>query len=145
MHHAPFVRCRKGLGDANRYFEHAGDGQPARCDEIRKALALDQFHGEESDVVLVLDREQRDDAWMVERGHGAGLPLEAEQVVGVARDGLGQHLERHFATQAKILGTVHLTHPAGAERADDLVGAEVGARGQWHASKATTLKRLDSL
>jgi len=44
----------------------------------------------------------------------------------------GQHLERHLAAQAQVLRAIHLAHAAGAERRDDLVGAQAGAGGEWH-------------
>ena len=51
---------------------------------------------------------------------------------GIVRDRAGQSLERDLAMQAKIPGAVDLTHAAGAERRDDLVGAEAGAGGEGH-------------
>ena len=85
----------------DRQLEHAGDRQPARRDEIGEALALDQLHGEEADVRLVLDRVERDDVGVIEPGHGARLALEAGEAIGVRGDVGGQHLDRDVAAEAR--------------------------------------------
>jgi hypothetical protein len=61
-----------------------------------------------------------------------GLALEPGQRVGIGRDGIGQHLDRHFAAQPRISRPIHLPHPARAERREDLVRSEPCARGECH-------------
>jgi hypothetical protein len=41
-------------------------------------------------------------------------------------------LERHFPAEARVLGAIHLAHPAGAEGDDDLVGSEAGTAFETH-------------
>jgi hypothetical protein len=69
---------------------------------------------------------------MVERGNGAGLPVEAMEAVGVVRGRVGKQLERHLPPQARVAGAVHLAHAALAEGRDDLVGAELISGDQCH-------------
>jgi hypothetical protein len=132
MHHALFVSGGQRVGDGDRQLQHAGERQPARRDEIREALALDQLHGEKADVVVVLDREQRDDVGVVEAGHRARLALESGQAVGVRRHVGRQYLERHLAAEAHVPGPIHLAHAARAERGDDFVSPQAGAGDQCH-------------
>ena len=61
---------------------------------------------------------------MVERGERLRLTLEAPQALLVHRDVSGQDLDRHFALEAGVLGPVHLPHPTGPEKTDDLVEGE---------------------
>ena len=77
----------------------------------------------------VVDREN---AGMVDRTGRAGLLLEAAKTIEVAAKGSGQHLDRNFAAQTRVAGTVHLTHAARAQRRDDLVGPEFCAGSQGH-------------
>ena len=48
-------------------------------------------------------------------GGGAGLPLEPLAGVPIAGEPLRQELEGHLAVQLRVLGEVHLAHPALAE------------------------------
>ena len=59
----------------------------------------------------------------------AGVPTSTERLPApwITRQAPKQDLERDHAIQARIAGAVHLAHPAGAERADDLVPADANA------------------
>ena len=63
---------------------------------------------------------------MAEAGEQFRLALEAGQTVGVVREGLGQRLDRDVAAESRVARAIDLTHAAGAERREDLVGAEAG-------------------
>ena len=59
------------------------------------ARAFDQFHREERHAVDGLDRMNRDDVRMVERGYGSSLALETLAPFGIdAGRRVRQHLER---------------------------------------------------
>ena len=75
---------------------------------------------------------------MREPGDCLRLALEAGEGARVIRDGLGEDLDRNVAPEPRVACTLHLTHAAGAERRDDLVGAEAGARLQRHRAPSTT-------
>ena len=73
------------------------------------------------------------------------LLLEAAKPVRVLRERRGQDLDRDLAPEPRILRPVDLTHPSGADLAEDLVGAELGAGRQSHrASRPSTMKSSDS-
>ena len=74
----------------------------------------------------------RDDVGVVERRRRARLLLEALQAVRVLRERRRQHLDRDLAPEPRVLRPVDLSHPAGAERREDLVGAELCAGGERH-------------
>ena len=50
--------------------------------------------------------------------------------LGLGRQVLGQHLDRHLAAEPRVAGPVDLAHAARAERPDDLVGSETCLRGE---------------
>ena len=54
--------------------------------------------------------------------------LEAREPIGVGRERVGQDLDRDVAIQLRVARAIDLAHPAGAERRQDLVGAEPRAR-----------------
>jgi len=76
---------------------------------------------------------QRDDVRVIEAGDDACFALEASQALR-RRDLLGEYFERDVAPESFVVRTKDLTHAAGAECAEDLVAAEAGAGGEWHAA-----------
>ena len=69
---------------------------------------------------------------MVERREQVGFPREARQPLGIAREELGENLERDVSRQFAVARTIHLAHAAGADQRDDLEGAEAGAWRKGH-------------
>jgi len=68
-----------------------------------------------------------------EGGDGFRLVLEAGEGVGVLRDLVGQHLDRHVTLEPRVPRPINLAHSARAERNNDLVWPEARARGEAHA------------
>ena len=60
------------------------------------------------------------------------LTLEPGQRLAIARDGRGQHLHRDVPLQLRVARPIHLAHPPGPDRGDDLVRTELCARSQRH-------------
>ena len=73
-----------------------------------------------------------DDVRMPQGGGDICLALESLSVLVVGGHLREQDLERVLARESRVLGEVDLTHPAGAEGADDGVSGERRARRQWH-------------
>jgi hypothetical protein len=119
MHHAPVVRRRHRVEQLVGELEQAGNRQAARRDRAVESLAFDQLHGQEVRAVRLLDRVQRHDAGVVDRGCGARLALESLETLEVRRELAWQHLESDPAPQLGVLGEVHLSHPSGADALED--------------------------
>src|SRR5439155_368418 len=88
---------------------------------VLERLALEALH---DDVVLALvltDVVDGADARVVERGGGAGLPLEALHRVRILRHLERKELERDTAAQAQVLGLVNDAHAAPAQLLEDAV------------------------
>ena len=58
---------------------------------------------------------------VVERGEHARLALEPRQALGVARELVGQDLDRDLAAELGVASAIHLAHAADAELREDLV------------------------
>jgi hypothetical protein len=52
------------------------------------------------------------------------LSLEASQAIAIACDGRQQDLDGDVALQPSVAGAIDLSHAAGSEGRDDLVGTE---------------------
>ena len=74
--------------------------------------------------------EDREDVRVRERGDGLGLALEARERVGVRGQLRGKDLDRDVAVELRVARAVDLAHAPGAERREDLVGAEACSGGK---------------
>jgi hypothetical protein len=63
------------------------------------------------------------DVGVIERGQRLRLTRGAGEALRIVRERPGQHLDRNIAVERRIPRAIHLAHPAGAERRDDLVRA----------------------
>jgi hypothetical protein len=89
-------------------------------DLLLQRLALDVFHHDEEEVLLLLDREHRHDVGVAHRGQQARL-LELLQEVHALLVG---DLERDFLVHPGVVGEVHAAETAAAERRQDAVLAD---------------------
>src|ERR1051325_6869705 len=78
-----------------------------------------------ADVSRVVDR---DDVWMVERSGRSRLPTEPLERIGILQTPVAQQFDGHVTPQPAVAGAIDLTHPAGAERAEHRVGADLSRR-----------------
>jgi hypothetical protein len=69
---------------------------------------------------------------MIEAGDGFGFALEALFANGIRGELRGENLDGDGAVQPRILGAVHLSHPARAERDADLIGTKLCTRSERH-------------
>ena len=73
------------------------------------------------------------DRWVIEGGRRTGLPPESFDGRLVAREPLGQELQRDFAAERKVFGEIDDTHAAPTEQridpivTDDIAGRHAGA------------------
>jgi hypothetical protein len=69
---------------------------------------------------------------MTERRENASLTLEPGQTLLVARQGLGQELQRDVAAELDVFGPIHFTHPAFSQAGSHPIAAEQdsGCEGQ---------------
>jgi hypothetical protein len=69
---------------------------------------------------------------MIQFGSGAGLMHKPAPAIVITHAIGRQNLDRDLTVQPWIAGAVHLAHPAGAERAQNLVRSEASARSEGH-------------
>ena len=110
MHDALVVRGGERVGQRVGDVEDPLDRQAALGNGAVEGLALDELHREEVDALGFFNREDRDDAGMIEGGQGLGLAAEALQAIRACGHPGGQHLERHVAPELRVGGAIHLAH-----------------------------------
>ena len=104
-------------------------GSAARRDQAAQRLAFHEFHRYEPNAFRLLDGVDRYDVGVAQCRHGARFLFEAAEPLGVRTKSSGQDLDGDVAAEARIVGSIHLTHAAGAEQRHDFVGAEARAGG----------------
>ncbi len=125
MDYALSVRSVEGIGHGEGEVDEQGDVRPSASEPLLKGLTLEQFHGDERRVLA--DIVDGADIGVVEGGGGPGLPPEAFQGESRRVDAARKHLDRHHPIEPRVPGPIDLSHPAGAKRLDDFVGATAGA------------------
>ncbi len=137
VHHAALVRRRKRIGQCDTDLYETVDGKLAVSDEFAQRLSLDELHDQEVRAVALADIVHGADVRVIERRDRPCLATEPRQSFRVGGKLLGENLDGHPAPQASVLGEVHLPHAAGAERFDDLVGAQPSSG--FHSPKSYAL------
>jgi hypothetical protein len=121
---APFVRRRQRVGERHGDFEEPAGRKAARRNDQIQGLSLDELHREQPHSAHFLDRENCDDIGMIDRRERLRLAFESRQAFGIRRHGIRQDLDRDLAAELYVARLVHLSHPARAERGEDLVGPQ---------------------
>src|SRR5262249_40942149 len=103
---------------------------------------FDELHHERRHACLFLDAVNRRDVRMVQRGEHLGLALKPRKAIGVGRQLDRQDLDRDVPLQPCVGRAIHLTHSAGAERADNLVRAESRARRERHVRSTSAINPI---
>ncbi len=132
MDHALGVGRLEGLRHLESDPKPFLDWKRATLEALGQVLARHQFHGQEANALFLVQAVDHGDAGMVERRQQLCLAVEARQPLGIGRECLGQYLDRHVAIQRGVPGSPDLAHAARAERAGDLVLAELGAGFDCH-------------
>ena len=154
MHDSGVMRLREPFRHLGEVAEEHRQRLPGVMDLFAERHAVDVLHRDEGRALAVADLVDVRDVGMIERGGGFGLSDETLHAITIRRDVGRQDLQRHFPIELRILGQIHLAHPAGAEQRGDPVVFEravdhegVGSRrfpplnGSSTAQAATTLMR----
>ena len=118
--------------------------QAAPGDALRQRLAFDQLEHERTNRRLSRSRRRSGfleavddgDIGMIEGGERLCLALEAGDGIGICRRELGKNLDRDVAIQPAVARPVDVAHPTGANRRENLVRSDPGARQKGHKEPA---------
>jgi hypothetical protein len=109
----------------------AGRDWPER-EALAQRLPLEQLEHDVSHAVIGADVMDGQDVRMVESRHRLGFLLEPAEAVGLALAARGHDLECDVPPEARVTRPIDLAHSPGADRGQDLVGAEPAARDELH-------------
>src|SRR6266851_8342004 len=136
MNHSTAMRLVQRIGDLHSVLEDLVEWQRALFQPFRQRLSVDAFHHQIVHTVLTAHVIQHADMRMVQARNGFCLTPEALLADGIGGKLRGKNLDSNGALQPRVARAIHFTHPACAERSNDLIRAEFGARGEGHPSGA---------
>ena len=140
MDDAGAVRLGKRIGDlqgdrhglVERQGSYRGLTSGTRSQSCLERLPIEVFEHEEIRRALAADVVQGADVRVVQGGHDPRLALEPVAELRIARERVGEDLDRDRAIEPRVARLVHLAHAAGTQGGEDLIGAEVGAGSEGH-------------
>jgi len=126
------VRAVERLGDLDAVAQHLRERHRAAREPLRGGFSFEQLHDDVLDAILAADVVERADVRMVEARDRLRLALESLPEVGVARDVLGEDLDRDGAFESCVASPIDLAHAACADQGEDLVRPEAFPGGERH-------------
>src|SRR5450631_1817273 len=99
---------------------------------VVEALALQVFHHQKIDSVLMADVMQGTDVGMVQRRNHPRFAIETVLGLRVVGKMGRQNLDGNGAVKAGVAGTVDFSHSASAKGSEDFVRSELRAGGEGH-------------
>ena len=126
------VRGRQTVQDLDGDLDGFGHRQWSGAQPVPQRLSFQKLGDEEMDLFLRPHVEHRQDVRMVEHARSSGFLLEARDQCGVRRQLRAQHFDCDIAPQTRVVRPVDRPHPAGTERSDDLVRADLRSFSQRH-------------
>ena len=80
---------------------------------------------------------------MIQRADGSRLLFKTPQPVRISDEGARQHLDSDVAAKARVARLIDLAHPARADKGDNFVGTQQGARGKSRRDLCTARARVE--
>ena len=97
---------------------------PLRQKPRLECLSLHQLHHDEGLTFVLADFVNRADVGMIERGGGAGLPVESRNPDRIVTKRVRENLNRHLASQFLVLRPIHHSHATLSEGREDFIVSE---------------------
>lgn len=126
-------------GDVHR--RRAGEsasGHGRTPQPLIERFTIDEFHRQGDDAVLPFEAVDGSDVRMAERGENPRLALESCDSLRIRDEHRRQRLERNVAAEPKVVGPVHLAHPADTDQRKNLVRTDLVAKLQCQCGRRIT-------
>ncbi|OFW16004.1 MAG: hypothetical protein A3F69_02945 [Acidobacteria bacterium RIFCSPLOWO2_12_FULL_66_10] len=117
-------------GGLHRVSQRFVDRERTAEQPCRKRFSLEVLHDEEVDTGVVTDVVERTDVGVMKGRDDAGFAFEPRSGVGPIESGRRQDLQRDEPIEPRVARPVDLTHPAGSDRRQHLVGTEARSGGE---------------
>ena len=112
------------LGDLDGDLERSPNGERPRCHPPIEIGPVEELGHQIGTILIHPDVVDREDVRMVETTGGPGLSLKSSETTLLVFEVIREDLDGDLATDTRIARSIHLTHPAGADDAEDLIPTE---------------------
>ena len=120
MDHAAFVAVVQRLGRRDSDVDDLAESQRAFFQKVPKTVSFDDRHDEEEVTLVLAKIVDGDDGGVIHLGDQLGLCLEAQLGLRCQELG-GDHLDRNFPVEDRILGTINDPHASATQFGDEFV------------------------
>ena len=118
------------IGQCDANFKQSIIGIPPRGINSRSVLPSTSSIVRKVQVLALLDRMNRDDVGVIERGDRACLARKPGATVSIGGALGRQNLDRHVPTEPWVMRAVDVAHPTGTDEGRDAVRPETRARNE---------------
>ncbi len=122
------MRRGQALGDRERILRRAPERERATRQPVSKRFPFEKLGDRENDRAFLPEIVDREDVRMRQRRDGTRLALETGERVGVLGKTRGKDLDRDLAAEPRVVGAVHFSHSARADRREDFIGPKPRSR-----------------
>ncbi len=116
-----FMGHRERLGNLLHDRERFLDRQGTSVDPPGQVLSLDQLHDQKVHFLGMSKLVDRRDVGMVHGRQNPSLALESGKPLGICRELLRQHFDRHLPSELVVPGPIDHSHAALADLTEDLI------------------------
>ena len=128
VHNAGGMGFRQSIRNLCGNVNHLGQRNGAGSQQLAHRFSFHQFHGDVGGSIHLSEFVNGHDIGMVQGRCRARFLLEALDAPAVGVQVAGQDLDGDLTPEAGIARAIDFSHPAGAERRQNLVGAKSRAR-----------------
>src|SRR5438445_3350683 len=140
MRHALAVGLVQRVGNLDGVMQDLIERQWTFLQPLRQRLALQVFHYEEIDSVLMAYVVENANMRMVQAGNGLCFTLEALAQFGSIGKVIREDFASDNAIQTRVAGAVDLAHPASANTGENFVRAQTFAGKDRHGLLPTYIR-----
>src|SRR6266851_1976995 len=140
--------CRvESIGDLDAQIEHRLDLQRLASDPVPERLPLQQFHGNKSSPIRLVNFVDGADVRVVQGGRSLGLPLETAESLCIVGEFVGKELQGDVAIELEVFRFVDHTHapaaqlPQDAVMRDGVIHHRTPKRHRYYCGRAMRVKR----
>jgi len=125
VHDAPLVGRLEGAGQLDGDLQGLFQPEGAVLQPLGQGRSFHELHDDEAGALVFLEAVDGGEVGVAQGGQGPGFTAQPVQPLPVVGQLPGEDLDGHRTVEFRVVSPVDLAH---AERSDDLVGSEPGAR-----------------
>jgi hypothetical protein len=121
MSHTTAMSLVERAGNLRSVLKYLRHGQRPFFQTLRQRFAIQVFHNNEVNAVLLADIVESANVGMIQAGYNFGFPVETLAARGIVREVRRQNLDGDGAIKPRIARAIDFSHAPRAERRKDII------------------------